>query len=213
MNEANEIFSKNLLSILERRGMNQTELAEKMGVSDAAVSYWLSGAKTPRMDKLVKLAKLLNVTIHTLTDEHGFEEFDHQLPNGLIPISQLQRHKIPVLGSMAAGEPIYDAEFPDVVVDGPLDADFALRVKGDSMQPGYFDGDLVFLRSVPDVPHNGSICAVSVDDEATLKHVFRYPDHVMLTSDNQIYEPMLYQFSEHSIRILGVPVGFLRMYK
>lgn len=213
MAEVNEIFSKNLLRVIERRGMNQSELAEKMGVSDATVSYWLSGAKTPRMDRVAKLSKLLNVSIHTLTDEHGFEEFDHQLPNGLIPISQLQRHKIPVLGSMAAGEPIYDAEFPDVIVDGPLDADFALRVKGDSMTPNYLDGDLVFLRSVPDVPHNGSICAVSVDDEAALKHVFRYSDHVMLTSDNQQYEPMMYRFDEHSIRILGVPVGFLRMYK
>lgn len=213
MNEANEIFSKNLLSILERRGMNQTELAEKMGVSDAAVSYWLSGAKTPRMDKLVKLSKLLNVTIHTLTDEHGFEEFDRQLPSGLIPISQLQHHKIPVLGSMAAGEPIYDAEFPDVVVDGPLDADFALRIKGDSMEPTYLNDDLVFLKSTPDLPHDGAVCAIAIDDEATLKHVYRHPDSIVLTSNNTAYGPMMYAFQEHKIQILGVPVGFLRMYK
>ena len=213
MAEMNEIFSKNFQKFLERRGLTQTDIAEKMEVSNATISYWLSGTKTPRMDKLGRLAKILNTTIHALTEENGFEEYNRQLPSGLIPISDLHRHRIPVLGSIAAGEPVYDPEFPDVVVDGPLDADFALRVHGDSMTPGYLDGDLVFLRSVPDVPHNGSVCAVSVDNEAALKHVFRYADHVLLTSDNQQYEPMAYSFAEHDIRILGVPVGFLRMYK
>jgi repressor LexA len=190
------------------KGYTQEELGNLVGVKKAAINKYESGiVQNLKRSMIAKLADALSIDPVTLIG------FDDQLPKDIVPISQLQRHRIPVLGSMAAGEPVYDPEFPDVVVDGPLDADFALRVHGDSMQPGYLDGDLVFLRSVPDVPHNGSVCAVSVDNEAALKHVFRYADHVLLTSDNQQYEPMQYSFVEHDIRILGVPVGFLRMYK
>lgn len=190
------------------KGYTQEELGNLVGVKKAAINKYESGiVQNLKRSMIAKLADALDI------DPVSLIGFDDQLLKDVIPISQLHRHRIPVLGSMAAGEPVYDPEFPDVVVDGPLDADFALRVHGDSMTPGYLDGDLVFLRSVPDVPHNGSVCAVSVDNEAALKHVFRYSDHVLLTSDNQQYEPMQYSFAEHDIRILGVPVGFLRMYK
>jgi len=192
-------------------GLTLEQVGEACGVGKSTVRKWETGyIKNMKIDKIKQLASVLHLDPVDLVDKPSDIT---TLPYGLIPISDLQRHRIPVLGSMAAGEPIYDEEFPDVVVDGPLDADFALRVHGDSMTPGYLDGDLVFLRSVPDVPHNGSVCAVSVDNEAALKHVFRYSDHVLLTSDNQQYEPMAYSFAEHDIRILGVPVGFLRMYK
>ena len=190
------------------KGYTQEELGSLVGVKKAAINKYESGiVQNLKRSMIAKLADALDI------DPVSLIGFDDQLPKDIVPISQLHRHRIPVLGSMAAGEPVYDPEFPDVVVDGPLDADFALRVHGDSMTPGYLDGDLVFLRSMPDVPHNGSVCAVSVDNEAALKHVFRYSDHVLLTSDNQQYEPMAYSFAEHDIRILGVPVGFLRMYK
>ena len=190
------------------KGYTQEELGNLVGVKKAAINKYESGiVQNLKRSMIAKLADALDI------DPVSLIGFDDQLPKDIVQISQLQRHRIPVLGSMAAGEPVYDPEFPDVVVDGPLDADFALRVHGDSMQPNYLDGDLVFLRSVPDVPHNGSVYAVSVDNEAALKHVFRYADHVLLTSDNQQYEPMQYSFAEHDIRILGVPVGFLRMYK
>ena len=201
-------IAENIKTMRMSRNMTQRDLAKALGVSSSTIAMYETARREPDIETMEALADTFNVPLSSITGNNK-----PTLPPGLIPISDLHRHRIPVLGSMAAGEPIYDAEFPDVVVDGPLDADFALRVHGDSMQPGYLDGDLVFLRSVPDVPHNGSVCAVSVDNEAALKHVFRYADHVLLTSDNQQYEPMSYSFAEHDIRILGVPVGFLRMYK
>lgn len=201
-------IAENIKTMRMSRNMTQRDLAKALGVSSSTIAMYETARREPDIETMEALADTFNVPLSSITGNNK-----PTLPPGLIPISDLQRHRIPVLGSMAAGEPIYDEEFPDVVVDGPLDADFALRVHGDSMQPGYLDGDLVFLRSVPDVPHNGSVCAVSVDNEAALKHVFRYSDHVLLTSDNQQYEPMAYSFAEHDIRILGVPVGFLRMYK
>ena len=201
-------IAENIKTMRMSRSMTQRDLAKAIGVSSSTIAMYETARREPDIETMEALADTFNVPLSSITGENK-----PTLPQGLIPISQLRRHRIPVLGSMAAGEPVYDPEFPDVVVDGPLDADFALRVHGDSMQPNYLDGDLVFLRSVPDVPHNGSVCAVSVDNEAALKHVFRYADHVLLTSDNQQYEPMQYSFTEHDIRILGVPVGFLRIYK
>lgn len=201
-------IAENIKTMRMSRNMTQRDLAKALGVSSSTIAMYETARREPDIETMEALADTFNVPLSSITGNNK-----PTLPPGLIPISDLHRHRIPVLGSMAAGEPVYDPEFPDVVVDGPLDADFALRVHGDSMQPNYLDGDLVFLRSVPDVPHNGAVCAVSVDNEAALKHVFRYADHVLLTSDNQQYEPMQYGFAEHDIRILGVPVGFLRMYK
>ena len=201
-------IAENIKTMRMSRSMTQRDLAKALGVSSSTIAMYETARREPDIETMEALADTFNVPLSSITGNNK-----PTLPPSLIPISDLQRHRIPVLGSMAAGEPVYDPEFPDVVVDGPLDADFALRVHGDSMRPNYLDGDLVFLRSVPDVPHNGSVCAVAIDNEAALKHVFRYPDHVMLTSDNQQYEPMMYSFAEHTIRILGVPVGFLRMYK
>lgn len=189
------------------KGYTQEELGAIVGVKKAAINKYESGiVQNLKRSMIAKLADALDIDPVTLI---GFGD----TPNGVIPISQLQRHKVPVYGSMAAGEPIYDPEFPDVVVDGPLDADMALKIKGDSMIPDYQDGDLVFIKSVPNIPCSGSVCVVAVDNEAALKHVYRSEDSIILTSNNPEYGPMSYRFAEHSIRILGVPVGFLRMYK
>ena len=200
--------------IMNRRkelGLTLEEVGAACGVGKSTVRKWETGfIKNMKRDKLALLASVLHLDPSDLIDRPSSVT---TLPSGLIPISQLRRHRIPVLGSMAAGEPIYDEEFPDVVVDGPLDADFALRVKGDSMEPEYLNDDLVFLKSTPDLSHDGAVCAIAIDDDVALKHVYRHPDSVMLTSNNSAYSPMVYSFQEHKIQILGIPVGFLRMYK
>ena len=191
------------------KGYIQEELGAIVGVKKAAINKYESGiVQNLKRSMIAKLADALGIDPVSLI---GLDE--DTLPNGVLYISQLQRHKVPVYGSMAAGAPIIDPEFPDVVVDGPLDADMALKVKGDSMIPDYQDGDLVFIKSVPNIPCPGSVCVVAVDNEAALKHVYRSEDSIILTSNNPEYGPMSYRFAEHSIRILGVPVGFLRMYK
>lgn len=192
-------------------GLTLEQVGEACGVGKSTVRKWETGyIKNMKIDKIKQLASVLHLDPVDLVDKPSDIT---TLPSGLIPISDLQRHRIPVLGSMAAGEPIYDEEFPDVVVDGPLDADFALRVKGDSMEPEYINDDLVFLKNTPDLPHDGAVCAIAIDDDAALKHVYRHPDSVTLTSNNPVYSPMMYAFQEHKIQILGIPVGFLRMYK
>jgi repressor LexA len=119
--------------------------------------------------------------------------------------------KLPLLGNIAAGEPIWAQEgFEAFVAAGEnTDADFCLKVKGDSMiNAGIFNGDIVLIKSCPDV-NDGEIAAVLIDDEATLKRVYKLGDRVILRPENPAYEEMVYQNRElDKVKIIGLAVSF-----
>jgi repressor LexA len=80
------------------------------------------------------------------------------------------------------------------------------------MKPTYLSGDIIYIKAQPDVAE-GAVAVVLIDDTATLKHIYRTPHGVTLVSDNPAYPPMYYNPSEDQpIRILGIPVGYTRMY-
>jgi len=127
----------------------------------------------------------------------------------ILPVT---KRRIPLLGEIAAGEPIYtDQEFDAFVVPGEdIECDFALKVVGDSMEPRFTQGDTVFFRAQDDVD-DGQIAAVIVDDQATLKRVYHLPDGAQLVSDNPKYPPMIFNSeNSNSVRILGLAVGYYR---
>lgn len=71
----NDVFSKNLRRYFEQSGMTQSEFAKKLGVGTTSIYNWLSGAKTPRMDKVDAMCKLLGVHREDLiTDNMAREE-------------------------------------------------------------------------------------------------------------------------------------------
>jgi repressor LexA len=72
-----------------------------------------------------------------------------------------------------------------------------------------YDGDIVYIRQQPDVD-SGEIAAVLIDDEATLKRVYKKNGSVVLQPENPAYEPLIFVREEiNSIRILGKAVYFL----
>jgi repressor LexA len=90
-------------------------------------------------------------------------------------------------------------------------ADFCLTAKGDSMIGArIYDGDEVFIQQT-DMVNNGEIAAVVVDNEATLKRVYYYPEDekLILTAENPAFAPMVFVGEELAdIRILGRAVAF-----
>ena len=68
-NEYKEIFARRLSYYLDLKGISQVQLAEKLGVTEAAVSFWCKGTKTPRMDKIQAIAELFGVSITDLVTE------------------------------------------------------------------------------------------------------------------------------------------------
>jgi repressor LexA len=126
---------------------------------------------------------------------------------------------VPLIGRIAAGSPIFALEEAEEVLPLPRalfrgHTLFALRVKGDSMiDAGIFDGDIAVLRSGPDFT-DGDIAAVVVNEEATLKRVFKTKRGVRLHAENSVYPDRLVPSEqiEQSFRLAGVLVGTIRRF-
>ncbi|WP_130837842.1 transcriptional repressor LexA [Lachnoclostridium sp. Marseille-P6806] len=119
---------------------------------------------------------------------------------------------IPVVGQVAAGEPILaeqniDSYYPLPAEMVPRGTSFALRVRGDSMiNVGIFDGDLIFVNSCQ-TAENGEIIVALVDDSATVKRFFREKGHIRLQPENDEMEPIIVD----SCVILGKVFGVFRI--
>lgn len=145
----------------------------------------------------------------------AWEDSKNIPPSEPLPANSIlvKRVQIPMLGGIAAGEPIFADQQYDTYVesDADLDCTYALRVDGDSMEPTVRYGDIVFIRQQEDVD-DGRIAAVLVDDSATLKRVYHIPNGLQLLSDNAAkYPPRTVTFDDYDcIRILGLAVAFKR---
>lgn len=196
----------------EERGMSQQELAEKVGYKTAsAVNKIELGLRDINQSKIVEFAKALNTTPSYLLGDDQFNIFS--IPN-IIPIPKMK--EIPLLGTIACGEPILAEENIEnyVTVDAKANVDFALKCKGDSMiNARIFDGDIVYIHSQPDV-ENGEIAAVLIDNEATLKKVYKYPNKLVLSPCNPMYDDLVYSEEQlENVRILGKAVFFVSVVK
>lgn len=181
------------------------------GVGKSTVRKWENGMiKNVGREKLKLLGEILQISPADLIEVNE----DRAYVQGVVRISEVGMHQVPMIGEVAAGVPIIADQIHSVYIDSPCKADYALTVKGDSMNPTYLDGDIIYIHEQPTLDYDGQVAVIILEDCATVKHVWRKPDGVMLTSDNQSYAPMFYAFSDlNTIRILGKVCGFTRMYK
>lgn len=188
------------------KGITQKELGEKIGVKHNTVSSYENGVNEPEQDLLFKIADALDISINDLFPPTNYE------PANIKPVKPTDMVKIPIIGTIACGDPILADEniigyrylFKDRMPKGQT---FFLTAKGDSMEPKIPDGSDVLIRLQNDV-EDGEIAAVLVngDTEATLKRVKKQGDIVMLVAENNAYAP--YIITEHNpARILGKAVG------
>ena len=189
--------------------MSQEELAALLGTSKQVISRYETGQRSPKITVASEYAAKLGVPISAL---EGVTDAAPPTYKNLTPIDQLPRHRVPLIGSIAAGKPIVAETQYDIYVDSPAQADYALTVEGDSMEPLYLNGDVVYIRALPDVD-DGRVAVVILDDTAVLKHVYHIENGLLLVSENTKYPPRQATFGEYNvIRILGTVVGFTRMY-
>lgn len=180
-------------------GYSQQQLAEKMNVSRSAVAMWESGASHPDNTDLIRLAKIFHTTTDFLLDHS---------PEKSVISSSIQ---VPVLEDVRAGisltatEEIRDYEEvdPSMATKGKL---FALRVKGNSMEPRMHEGDVIICAETPDVD-SGTVAVVLVNgDEATVKRVDKFKGGLKLIAFNPSYDPVVYtndECEELPVRIIG----------
>lgn len=194
-------IGKRIATIRRERGLSQDQLAELALLHRVTLAKYESGGVEPGALALSRIADALNVS----TDELLCRT--EKLP----PFISIMKTSVPIVGEIACGKPITAEQNIEGYADLPdgVTADFALKCKGDSMSPTFEQGDLVLIRQTPDV-QDGQIAAVGINDEATLKRVYRQGKTVVCVSDNPAYPPQIYPADQ--VKIYGLAVGFVRLW-
>lgn len=188
-----------LKQLREASGLSQTALAKKIGVGQSTIGMWESGKNKPEFANLEKLAQIFNVPVDYLLGRQPY-------PNAPKSTGGVW---IPVLGKVAAGVPIEAIEdiedYEEITLEMARAGEyFALRIKGDSMEPRIADGDVVIVREQNDCNNNDVAVVIVNGDEATVKRIKKMPEGIMLIPSNPSYEPMF--FSNTDIEKLPVVV-------
>lgn len=196
-----------LKELREAKGMNMRETARALNMPYTTYVNYEKGVREPNSETLIAIANFYNTSIDYLIGKS--DVFRFPIENNIIPMPQTKI--IPLLGTIACGEPIIAEENIEGYADVPehIRADFALRCKGDSMiNARIYDGDIVYIRQQSTI-ENGEIAAVLIGDEATLKRVRIFEDHIVLEPENPLFRPLSYWGEEmNTVRILGKAVAF-----
>lgn len=207
--------------ILEDRNISIRGLGVMTGIPTATISRYI-GTETQKipLDKLELIANALKVSPSYLM---GWEESPNEMlhtriahslgsyslaSSVLSEIRPVEKKRLPMLGNVACGEPLFANEEHETYIeaDSNLDADFCLTAKGDSMiNARIFDGDILFIKSQSSV-NDGEIAVILVEDEATVKRVYYDRDNntITLVPENPTLKPLRYTGEQlDQIRILG----------
>lgn len=191
-----EIISANIKYYMELYGESRKDLSVLFSVPYTTICDWINAKTYPRIDKIELMARHWNIDKADLVEP---------------PKQKTNKFVIPVLGTVIAGYPLeavenildYEEISEDMARQGEF---FALRVKGDSMEPRIKDGDVVIVRKQEDVD-NGDIAIMLVNgDEATIKKIKKFQGGINLIPSNPAYEVMTYtekEIIELPVRCLG----------
>lgn len=204
-------IAENIKRIRLEHGLSQSELGKIAGVSDKAVSTWELGLKTPRMGAVEKMANYFGITKSAIVDDAPMTSLQKPVvPPGFMPMPEMVQ--VPLIGSIACGTPITAEQNIKSYVGVPAAwrADFALECHGDSMAPTICDGDVVCIRSQPEV-EQGQIAAVRIGEEATLKHVYLHENFIELRPENPAFNSIILSREDmNTVVIEGKAVGLCR---
>lgn len=184
-------------------GLTLEEVGSAVGVGKSTVRKWENGdIENMRRDKIASLAAALHTTPAYLM---GWEEDESTAA------SPPEAVKIPVLGRVAAGLPITAVEniidYEEIPSSLAASGEFvALQIKGQSMEPRIYEGDIVIVRVQP-TAETGDLAVVIVNgDEATVKKVKFLPEGILLQPFNPAYQPFFYSktdIEQKPVRIFG----------
>lgn len=186
-------------------------------VLDFIIKHQKSKGYAPSLEEICKKFKLTSVStahFHILKlRDAGYLEKEENKPRAINAIKKEELIKIPVVGTISAGQPIEAIEIPDTTITIskkdilPKTNHYALRVRGDSMiDDGIFDGDIVVIRK-QEIADNGQMVVAIIDDnEATLKRIYREKNKFRLQPANQTMLP----FFRKEVEIRGVVIKIVR---
>ena len=190
------IFVENLKKQMRLNNKSQADLSKDLNLPFTTISNWYRGIRYPRPDKMQLLADYFGIRMEEL--------ISNSINNSGI--------KIPILGTVIAGIPVTAVEdiigYEEISEKMARCGDyFALKIKGDSMEPKMSKGDIVIVKQQNTV-ENGQIAIVLVNgDEATVKKVrFRDNGIELIAFNSYVYEPHFYsakEIDELPVKIIG----------
>lgn len=213
-----EIMAKNIRKYMEKYAVDRKKLSSDLGISYTTITDWVNGKTYPRIDKIEMMANYFGVSKSDLVENsiHSIENIYNRLNEkrqekvyayAEYQLEEQTKKIIPMAGKVAANpvEISYgDLSNGDTLqTNVPTKADCALVVSGDSMEPEFRNGDIVFYKSQP-IVENGEMAIVEISGNGvTLKKVyFDYDnDIVILRSLNPKYKDR--KLAPNEIRILG----------
>ena len=205
-----QLFSARFSELTD--GATCRELSDKLGLSRSAIWAYQAGTRMPKVPALQQIARTYGVDPMWLM---GADVPKYPQPTSAPPVNvgpPIQLLQVPRLGTIACGQPILAQQNIDCydMVPEWAHCDFTLVCQGDSMIGArIYDGDVVCIHSQPEV-ENGEIAAVLVGDEATLKRVHHYPDHIVLEPENPNYRPLVFWDADMAkVRVLGKATHFI----
>lgn len=207
-------LSENIKKYRKLSNLTQKELAKKLNIAPTSVSAWEIGRNKPLMDNVEHMANIFNVTksdllgetlseiysqnssISTIYDKLKPNRQDNVLSYAKNQLEEQEKEEVELFEvitttKLAAGlgYVFNDYDQSKVYVDSqPPRYDVASFISGDSMEPDYHDGDIVYLVDTGFSTYNGEVCAVAVDDKTYLKRVYTEKDGLKLVSTNKNYE-------------------------
>ena len=198
-----------IAELCSEHGLAVTALEDKLGFSRGSIGKIRTKGEMPTADRLLKVANYFNVSMDYLTTG---EDPSTRIPSN---VYQIETRRIPVLGKISCGTPVFTEEEREsyVMAGTDIHADFCLIASGDSMiNARIYDGDIVFIRR-QEIVENGDIAAVAVRDESevTLKRFFFYKERglLILKTENLKYEDLIFQNEElNEIHVLGKAIAF-----
>lgn len=190
----------------DKNKFNQQKLANLLNVSRSTVAMWETGKSEPNKELLLRIAEIFDVSVDYLLG---------RAESNATPLSYSEKGvlKIPIYGYIPAGVPMeaiedildYE-EVPESWSNGGKEF-FGLRIKGDSMEPEYRNGDVIIFLKQNDCESNED-CAVAVNgNDWTFKRVEKLTNGILVKPLNPSYETKFYtnqECEELPVEVKGV---------
>ncbi len=184
---------------------------------DFITSFQKKKGFSPSLEEIKKHLGLSSVsTAHhhvKKLQEAGYLQKEYNQPRAISAINDKATIEVPLVGTIAAGQPIEAIEIPDETITvsrdevGKYGKNYALRVQGNSMiDEGIFDGDIVIIRKQESADNGQTVVAIIDDNEATLKKIYREKNRIRLQPAN----PTLFPIYRKEVEIRGVVVKIIR---
>jgi repressor LexA len=197
-------FKDRLKNLRFSSNLTQEELAKRLHLSKSRIGMYETGKRKPDLETAELFADFFNIDMDYLQGRA-------EIPNAwLAQKNSANGVKIPVLGYVAAGIPIKEIkeiidyeEIPQsLACTGEF---FGLKIKGNSMEPRICNGDIVIVRSQPDI-ESGDIAIVSVSGEyGTCKRIKKTENGIYLIGLNPSFDPVFYTNAD----IIKMPITVL----